>query len=239
MLKLNFNPNQKHLTEIENWLMDEWNKTNSGFYYDWDSISTAFVENNLCVITENDYAIGFAVFRIYELISVIDLTEVKPSERKKGVAKKLIDETLVYFKQKGVLVTELYYSPKNTESFWRKMGFENFPQMPQDTKLNMFKPLVETLQATEKAKTHTTISLWDCEPYQAEGMKAKWIWDLTFKTDNETLEKPIIFPVSNNWQIALAKHGQNIITNKVKKFRLNIASCSSFIILEKISVQKV
>jgi predicted GNAT family acetyltransferase len=235
VLKLEFNPNDKHIADVKNWLIDEWNNTNSGFYCNWNIISDEFSENNVSVITENDNAIGFVVYRIYEFHALIDIVEIKPTERKKGVAKKLIDGTLEYFKQKGVLVCKLYCSPENSEPFWKSIGFENFPILPHDTKINMFKPLIETLQPKENAETNTKISLWNCEPYQADRQNAKWNWDLEFETDNETLVKPIIFPVSSVWQAELTKNGQKLLSEKVKRFPVDIADYGSFMIIRKVS----
>ncbi|MCX2679856.1 hypothetical protein OOZ15_07905 [Galbibacter sp. EGI 63066] len=86
MLKLNLQPNKKYLGYIEEWLIDEKNKTNQGFYCNWNIILQAFTEKRLSTITENDNAIGFVVYRVYNLIAVIDIVEIKLSERKKGVA---------------------------------------------------------------------------------------------------------------------------------------------------------
>lgn len=235
MLKLELIPNEKHIAEIENWLIDEWNKSNSGFYCNWNIISKKFAEKNVSVIAENDYAIGFVVYRIYEFHAVIDIAEIKPTERKKGVARKLINGTLEFFKKKGVLVAELYCSPENSESFWKRIGFENFPNLSHETKLNMFKPLVETLIPTENVKTDTTISLWNCEPYLADRVKAKWIWDLDFTIDDETLSRPIIFPVSYDWQVELKICGQMKLSNKVKRFPVDLADYGRFMIIRKIS----
>ena len=98
----------------------------------------------------------------------------------------------------------------------------------------MFKPLVETLKPTKKVKSDTYISLWNCEPYQADREKAKWNWDLIFADDNETLTKPIIFPVSSDWQVELTKRGQKVISEKVKRFPIDLADYGSFMIIRNL-----
>ncbi|WP_338731433.1 GNAT family N-acetyltransferase [Mangrovimonas cancribranchiae] len=238
MLKTNFHPSEKHLADIKNWLIKEWNETKSGFYCNWNIIEEEFAKNNVAVITENDFVIGFLVYRIYEFQAIIDIAETKPTERKKGIARKLINDTLDYFGQKGVLVCELFCSPENSEPFWKRIGFENFPDLPHNSRINMFKPLVETLKPTEKAKSDTKISLWNCEPYQADREKAKWNWDLNFADDNKTLTKPIIFPVSSDWQVELTKNGQKIVSEKVKRFRIDLADNGSFMIIRKLTALK-
>ncbi|WP_109438253.1 GNAT family N-acetyltransferase [Aquimarina sp. AU119] len=180
-------------------------------------------------------AIGFLVYRIYELSAVIDIAEIKPSERKKGIAKELINETLEHFKKKGVLVARLYCSPEDSEPFWQRIGFENFPNLPHDSKINMFKPLVETLQPIDKIETDSIINLWDCEPHLADYIDPKWIWNLSFLDDNETLKKPIVFPVSSDWQVELIRNGQKIISNKVKRFPIDLADYGTFMIIRKVN----
>ena len=235
VLKTNFNPSEKHLADIKKWLTKEWNKTKSGFYDNWNIIENGFSKNNIVVITKNNFVIGFVVYRIHEFQAVIDIAETKPTERKKGIAKKLINDTLDYFAQKGVLVCELFCSPENSEPFWKRIGFENFPELPHNSIINMFKPLVETFKPAEKAESDTKISLWNCEPYQAEKEKAKWNWDLNFVEDNETLTKPIIFPVSSDWQMELTKNGKKIISQKVKRFPIDLADYGSFMIIRKLT----
>ena len=236
MLKTNFHPSKEHLADIQNWLIEEWNKTNSGFYCNWNIIEDEYEKNNVAVIIENDLVIGFVVYGIYELRAVIDIAEIKPTERKKGIAKKLINDALDYFEQKGILVCELFCSPENSEPFWRKIGFENFPDLPHISRINMFKPLVETLKPCDNAKSDTKISLWNCEPYQADNEKPKWNWDLNFVEDNETLTKPIIFPVSSDWQLELTKNGQKIASEKIKRFPIDFAGYGNFMIIQKLTI---
>ncbi|MCX2679390.1 GNAT family N-acetyltransferase [Galbibacter sp. EGI 63066] len=119
MLKCNLHPNKKHLDCIERWLIDEKDTTNQGFYCNWNIILQAFAEKRMSVITDNN-AIGFVVYQMYDFMAVIDIIEIKPSEREKGFAKKLIKETLRFFKSKGVLVVQLFCSPENSEPFWKK-----------------------------------------------------------------------------------------------------------------------
>lgn len=234
MLKTNLNPNEKHLNNIESWLTEEYNKTNSGFYPNWDMIPEAIAKKRLSVITKNDYAIGFVVYRIYDLTAVIDIAEIKPIERKKGYAKKMIDETLEYFKLKGVLAVQLFCSPESSEPFWKRIGFLNFPEIPHQNRINMYKTLVETLKSSEEENKESTIKLWNCEPYQVKEKSANWIWNLTFSKDKETLTKPIIFPVYQDWQIELTQSNGNKISDKIKYCGIDFADYGSFMIIRKV-----
>jgi len=234
VLKTNLKPSEKHLYNIKNWLIDEWNKTDKGFYSNWDIISEAFTNKRLSVITENDIAIGFIVYRTYDRIAVIDITEIKPNERKKGLAKKLVNETLDFFKSTGVLAVELYCSPKSSKCFWERIGFENFSVIPYDTKINMFKPLVEILEQSDKQESNV-FKLWNCECHEVDDFEAKWFWKLQFKEDNVTLVKPIIFPAFYRWQVELIINERNF-KDEIKYFPLKIFENGTFIVIDKIKI---
>lgn len=236
MVKTNLNPSENHLANIETWLADEWIKTKNGFYCHWEIITEAFAEKRLSVITDNDCAIGFVIYRIDEFRADIKIAEIKPTERNKGVAKALIYGTLEHFRQENVLITTLYCSPKNSEAFWKRIGFKNYPKLIDDSQIYMFKPLVECSKPKAKSVTDCNISLWDCFPNQKEKTNAKWIWDLIFLSDEKTLLKPIILPTSGDWTISLVKKGKEILTTKVKNFKVDLADYPGFTIIRKVEV---
>ena len=236
MTKLNLYPTVKHLTDIEKWLIEEWNETNRGFYSDWSNIREAFTEKTLSIITKNDFAIGFVTYKIYDFTAVINITEIKPSERKKGLAKKMINETLEFFRSQKVLAVKLFCSPENSESFWQKMGFLNFYDVYNQYRINMYKTLVETLDLSQDENRETTIKLWDCEPYQAKDFEPNWVWKLSFLSDNMTLTKPIIFPVSQDWQIELTGVERKNIPDKIKYSEIDLECDGSFMIIRKINI---
>lgn len=236
VLKTNLNPNEKHLANIESWLKEEWAKTSNGFYSNWHMIPQAFAEKRLSVITENDYAIGFIVYRLNNLTATIDVAEIKPVKRQKGYATRLVDETLEFFKSKGVLAVQLFCAPESSEPFWKRIGFLNFPVIPHLNNLHMYKTLVETVESSENEIADLTIKLWDCEPYQVRNKSPKWIWNLSFKEDNQTLKKPIVFPAYRDWQIELAKSDATIIIDKIKYCGIDLADYGRFLIIRKVDV---
>ncbi|MCX2679391.1 hypothetical protein OOZ15_05495 [Galbibacter sp. EGI 63066] len=75
----------------------------------------------------------------------------------------------------------------------------NFPEIPHQSRINMYNPLIDTAAPSHKENTESVIRLWNCEPYQARGVKPKWRWELSFLEDEKTLTKPIIFPVYRDW----------------------------------------
>jgi predicted GNAT family acetyltransferase len=235
---LTFQPTKKHLSDIEKWLEKEWNETHEGFYCNWNIIENSFEKGNLNIITENGSAVGFLVYKVYELTAVIDILEIKKSCRKNGLAKMLVNGTLEFLKSNGILAIELFCSPKNSEPFWKKIGFKNFPILPRESRIRLYKTLAETSPLSESGKANSKIELWNCEPYQAGKREPKWIWSLDDVSVNETLDKPLIFPVAQDWQIQLLLNGEVMITDKVKYCGMDDGDYGSFMIIRNIRAEK-
>jgi len=232
------NPTEKHIIEIEKWLLQEWNDKSEGFITDWEMIPEAFEENRVSILTNNDKAIAFAVFRVYDEMAVIDIAEIKPTERGKGMAKKFISDTLDYLKSKGVVVVKLFCSPEKSEGFWNKCGFLKY-EFPHNSQINMYKTLVDNLKPSKTCNESKLdkLKLWNCEPHLAERNEPKWIWELIYEKDDQTLVKPIIFPAFYDWQVQLEKADQKI-THKLKYFPIDISDNGTFMIIYKIENEK-
>ncbi|WP_034924806.1 GNAT family N-acetyltransferase [Gillisia sp. CAL575] len=237
-MRTSINPTEQNISEIENWLLEEYNNQKEGFITNWEMIPEAFKENRISIITENDKAIAFAVFRIYDEMAVIDIAEIEPIERGKGIARKFINETLDILKSKGVIVVKLFCSPEKSEGFWKKCGFQRF-EFPNNSQINMYKTLVEVLNPSKNSikPNHDKLKLWDCEPHLTDRNEPKWIWELEYKNDNKTLVKPIIYPAYYDWQIELESENK-IITDKVKYFPIDISHNGTFMIINKIENTK-
>lgn len=237
MLKTDLNPSKKHLDNIEEWLIEEDNKSNEGFYHHWSMISNAFDEKRLIIITKNDYAIGFVIYNIFDLTAKIDIAEIKPIERKKGIAKKLINGTLEYFKAKGILVTELFCSPENSEPFWKKVGFINFPKTINYGQIKMYRPTITCLDRRISATTNkNVIQLW--ESHNTEKELPKYVWELEFENQTKKLIKPIILPVSGDWYISINLYGNELIKTKVKRVRDFDIYYGGFLIITELNPMK-
>ena len=235
-IKTILKPLKKHISEIEKWLIEERNNTGNGFYCNWNVIENAIQDKRIIVLTIDDFAIGFVTYRIDELIANIDIAEINPNYRKKGYGRKMINNCLNHFKKQGVLVTELYCEPKSSEKIWKKLDFINFPVFPHDNnKINMFRPLVERLEInTEVNETDEVVELWNEEPHIAERINPKWTW----KINSSNLERPIIQPAFQDWQVRWRKG--NIIkeTDKVKRFFSKENQYGHFVIIKRLKNYK-
>jgi len=218
--KINFPPSKIDLKKIEDWLIKENEKYDEGFYCNWNIIESSFKKNSLITLEQNDFPIGFVVWRQSDIFIEIDIMEIHYDYRTKGFGRIFFGIFSESFKAKGVVAIKLFCEPRESEHFWRKMGFIKFPQRGcSESDLTFYKPLIEVCETTETPNELNKIELWDVEPYQLKNKKSRWSWDII--TENGLLIKPIIQPCHVNWNIRWTKNGKIQKEDKVKYFSTN------------------
>lgn len=215
--QINTTPTQFDLEEIEKWLIAENKKFNEGFYCNWAIIEKAFKDTKLVTIDFKERPIGFLVWSKGEIYVEIDILEIRPEYRKKGIGEDFFDKISDYFKQKGFLAIKLFCSPIESEKFWQKMGFIKFPKRGySESDLTYFKLLIEVQTTLLNGYSENKIELWDVEPYQKNNNLPKWTWNI--EIINNKLMYPIIHPCNCNWNFKWTKNGKVIKEDKVKYF---------------------
>ncbi len=216
--EINLTPSVKDLKVIEMWLKEEDKKHKFGFYCNWNIIEKSFKSNKLISFELNKSVIGFLIYSIGDIYIEIDILEIRPEYRKKGIGHDFIEKISVHFKDLGFKALKLFCEPRESELFWEKEGFIQFPTRGySESDLTFFKPLVEILATTQKDKSLNKIELWDVEPHEATNLKAKWTWNINLN-DDDCLKIPILHPCNNNWNIRWTRNGQIAIEDKVKYF---------------------
>ncbi|HZL11921.1 MAG TPA: GNAT family N-acetyltransferase [Prolixibacteraceae bacterium] len=215
-LKVLSNPTLQHLEEIKKWLQTEDHSSNEGFFCQMDTIENSFRKNRLIVITKDDVAIGFLSYYYSDNIVNIEIAEVKPSERKKGIGKLLLQRSFDRFIKDEVLVAQLFCAPASSEKIWKRMGFNNFPnEIIKESRIYLYHILVETAEFYTQENETELIELWDFEDYKNE-RPPKWRWEVKRKEKSNNLIKPIIHPCSDEWSVA-HKIGSKIKEKRIMK----------------------
>lgn len=241
--QITFSPTDKQIGEIEKWLIAEKQKTGDGFYCNWNIIKSSFDNNELATISINNKTIGFATWRLTTgRTARIEIAEVKPTHRKKGVGKKLTEQLLKFLKDKGVCIVDLQCSPSVSEPIWKRLGFVEFPDPPKNYKFNsgdnkkLYKILSEHLQTSSVKFADETIELWNDEPYKADGnTPPTYLWNLEFIEGTRKLLKPIIYPAHYDWRLRWEVKGNTIKDDKIKRFKTEI-DFGTFIIIDELKV---
>lgn len=239
--QVTFSPTDKQVGEIEKWLITERQKTEDSFYCNWNIIKSSFDKNELATISHNHKTIGFATWRLTtDKTARIEITEVKPTNRKKGICKELTTQLLNFLKDKGVCVVDLQCSPETSEPIWKRLGFVEFPDPPENYNFNagankkLYKILTEHLQTSSVQPADETIELWNDEPYTTdENTPPTYVWNLEFIDGTRKLLKPIIHPAHYEWRLRWRINGKTIKDEKIKRFKTEI-DFGTFIFIDEL-----
>lgn len=213
-MKLNTNPNSEQLAKIKTWLVEEKENFNEGFYCNWNIIENSFNENQLFVLEFKKMIVGFISWTNHGGKYVdIDIMEINPKFRSKGLGRILFNKTEEFFKENNYLAIKLFCSPESSESFWQKMEFKKFPKRGySESELTYYKPLINAKEPSIDKFLTNKIELWDIEPYELKEQKPKWTWEI----NNDIY--PILHPCNPNWNLRHTRNGQIIKEDKIKYF---------------------
>lgn len=232
ILKVKFDIEKRELDEIENWLKEESKTSKNSFYNYWNTIIKSYSEKRMAILKNEKNVIGYLIWSIGDIYVEIDILEIKPVFRKKGIGKYFINEISEYFKKKGFLVMKLFCKSKESEMFWRKMEFIKFPKM-EDSKseLTFFKPLIIVNKSQTNIYENNKLELWNIESFMVEDSKPKWIWIIDINNF-----VPILHPCDANWNIRWTKKGKIVKECMVKHFsdQKNQIEFSPFIYVKKL-----
>lgn len=238
--KIDFNPSKENLFEIEQWLIDEENKTKLGFYCSWGDIQNSFDKNQLVVLLEDEIAIGFITYSIYEVVVTIWIAEIKPNRKKRGLGHLFLNEFSKVLKKKRRKIIELYCSPISSEKIWRKLNFKNFPPLPHETRIWMYRTLVPSLENTKEENQLTeVIELWEAEPYQISNQKPRWIWEISYKNNSNKLSLPIIKAAYYKWQLCWRIGDTILFKNSIDRFTNSKIEYGNFLIITELHQNRI
>ena len=172
------------------------------------------------ILKKEDIPIG--VFNIKNLGTMPEYGALIGDElyRGKGIGKIFYEKIAEHFKSDNFLALKLFCSPPDSEVFWKKMGFIEYPNIGfNEHRLTYYKPIIEVQQSSTDERHNNKLELWDCEPYQKDNQEPTWAWDLDMDSNSPTL--PIIQPCNDNWNLRWRKNGEVNQEDKVKYFKSN------------------
>jgi GNAT superfamily N-acetyltransferase len=232
-------PNFNQLNEIKNWLSDESQKYNEGFFCNWKAVMRYFENNQLIILVKDLNVIGFTTWYIHDKIALnIDIAEIHPDYRGNGYGKFMMHETFNFCKTKGAIVAKLFCAPSSSYEFWKSLGFKDMPEIGNDLpKLSLYMPLIDVLETINYENSESnTIELWNCEPYNITGVTASWIWSIN--PIKNKISPPILIPCNRDWNIRYSQNGRTIHEDKVKRFSIkNPIVFDSFIYINELNYE--
>lgn len=232
---IDVNPNEQDMQEVLVWLKEEMDNYGSSFYHNRNVIEDALERNNLIVFNHNGKSIGMAVWYGYDAIQVnIDIFVIHPSYRKKGFGEFYYKEISDFFRSRNFKIAKLFCSPEESESFWIKMGFIEYPDCKTNDPLIYYQVLVDTASIVNDGEIEK-IELWDVEPCSSEEINPRWTWYI--RRYDGVLLNPVIQPCNYNWNVRWSKNGIVIKEAKVKYFTDGNfkVCCSNCLYIEELS----
>ena len=222
---------KEHLKSIEKYLISE--KISGNF----PSVLNSFKRNELIVLFNKSEIVGFSAYEVNYPISKINVLEIKKEYREKGFGKKLANDTLREIEKRKGEVVELYCSPASSETFWKKIGFLNFPTFPYEDKIMMYKIIINSLISKKPTNDkNNKILLWECGSHRIEKEKPKYEWTFSYDNGNFKINKPIIQPAWYKWNIRVILNGKVLIDKEIKRIKNNKIEFGNFLIIKELEL---
>lgn len=210
---LNTNPSDKQLAYVKQWLMEEYEKSQAGFYCNWSTIEKSYRNNEYTVFELEGESIGFVVWTNNGYYAEIDIMEMHPAYRNRGLGKVFYERMEGYFRSENFIAIKLFCAPEESEPFWQRMDFVQFPDRGYtEPALMYYKTIVANNLATN-FELRDKLELWNSEPITMQkGKSATWTWEIK---ENQL---PIVQPCNPNWNLRLTRDGKMVREEKVKYF---------------------
>lgn len=240
---INFHPTHESLQSIKQWLWNESQQYNSGFYCNWGLIIEKFNSGELVSLELDSFPIGFITWtKRYGPLLYIEIVEIAPEFRKKGYGKEFIFQAISHLgKIKQCDLVYLECNPEESKGFWLKQDFQELPpsnDLDRFGHLNyLWKPIKPFLKPISLPYENdgNWIQLWNCEPNKVLDHPPMWCWKIQFLENTRILRLPIIHPCSPDWNIRLILDGNEVYNGKVKRWKEEI-DFDCFIVIKIIQV---
>jgi len=190
-IKISFEPTEKNLNEVRSWI--DYPESNMSTIYD------CYKNNTLVVATIDDIAIAYYALYMNDVSVFISLAEVRTNLRGNGIGKSVLNEienNLQYTKYKALY---LYCSPKESQFYWKKQGFNYYPENSKKTrsdKVEMFKLINPVLQVDTdiNIEVEEYLEVWNDRSCYVENQQSSWKWKIEYSNiESRILKTPFVF----------------------------------------------
>lgn len=243
-MEVTFNPSEKHLSQIKEWLLEEYQQKVNGFSDNFFVIKQEFIGKRMLCLVQDGIAIGYLVYSVDSYKSVkIKIANIKVDFINKGFGKVLLNSFESFLIEKNIYVIELDSTSEESKKIWKKLGFKESDYKENNPSLNckekpswLYKIICDSLEPSNEKLSRDYIELWDSSD---SAKKSIVFWNLHFEKNSNKLINPIIYPVHFGWNIKYVKSGDELYNGNIKgllkKFKKGIFGESNFLIIEDLS----
>ncbi|SKA02072.1 Predicted N-acetyltransferase YhbS [Trichlorobacter thiogenes] len=115
--------NDIHLIEILAWLEREERESGEGFNCNHEIIRDSLQKGEVFCAVAGTEVVGFVVHNRKSVGASIDILEVKPEHRRRGIGKLLALDAIKRLFASGAEFITVECAPRRSEPFWRDLGF--------------------------------------------------------------------------------------------------------------------
>lgn len=231
---------EQHLKEIEQWLSDKQNESVSPIYNHWDFISAKQKTEQMMCLKVDGIVIGFVTWISnfnYPLQS-IEYLAICDKFQGKGYGRLLVNYCFDLFIEKGVKAVKLLSATRESDYFWKKLGFERYPEEYGNNKYH-YKFIVDSQKSISKNKTDEVIEIWTT--YSSDvNVLPSYTFEIVYKTDSNILKTPIIMLCDDTWRIRWSKKEKVLKDCKIKWFYKNgLFALGEILIIDKLVEKEI
>ncbi len=219
-MKLEFDPPQSDLREVQGWLTQEQADSGESFICNWNIVEEASAGDRCAVAKMDRRAVAFIVWSTPRKTSEILIMAVEPNLRRQGFGAHLVDEFCSHFSnQLGVLALTLECAPISSEPFWRRQGFIDYPANHSEFKrsgIHLFKPLIDRVPRGSSTNPSGLLELWHGMPHEVTSGRQADVEVLLPLDESGKSTHPFVIPACSDWQARFSRKGEPVLESKVK-----------------------
>lgn len=111
-MEVNYHPNLSQLQNLENWLKEEQQRFNQGFYCNWQIIQDCYTKSRLILFSDDSNIVGFLAWSSYSNYVNIDLMEIHPAYRGNGIGSTFYGIVERHFVAENKIAIKLFCEPE-------------------------------------------------------------------------------------------------------------------------------
>lgn len=224
-ISISFFPVLRNLLEIEAWMTTEKN-TPAQLQGNWPSIKRAFDAGLLATALLEDKTIGFFALKKKDRSVTIDVAEIHPDFRGKGIGRKLLNAVAAHLSTEKIYSLDLFCTPSSSEVIWKRLEFVAIPQSENN---GLYLVITRCLKpATKIMSDGETLEIWD--PESRSGLPYI-TYNLQFENDSRRLIAPIVLYAEYDWRAKWKVGGKVVKECKLKDLDPVMCDC---LILERL-----
>lgn len=231
---------EQHLKEIEEWLSDKNNDNVSPIYNHWDFIRAKQRTGQMMCLKVDGMVIGFITWIsdfTYPLQS-IEYLAICDKFQGKGYGRLLANNCFDLFIEKGVKAVKLLSAMEESDYFWRKMGFEQYPKEYANNKYH-YKFLVDSQKCVLEDKADEVIEIWDTY-YSDVNVLPFCRFNILYETNSNILKAPIIMLCDDNWRMRWRRGNRIFKDCQIKRFYKNgLFALGEILIVDKLDKKDI